>query len=83
MDQLPFYNIVFLSEEADTSELRITGTGERTMLVQGPYDRLRIILGGKESTIHTHGIRLDAMIDAFGTLGAEWLHREIAANPRR
>ena len=66
----------------DISGLRIIGGTDKTMLVQGPYDKLRIAIGGKESTIHTHGVRLDAVIDAFGTLGAEWLHRELAVNPR-
>ena len=79
---IPFYNIVFLNDEVDISGLRVIGGAEKTMLVQGPYDKLRIAIGGKESTIHTHGVRLDAVIDAFGTLGSEWLHRELAANPR-
>ena len=79
---IPFYNIVFLNDDVDISGLRIIGGTDKTMLVQGPYDKLRIAIGGKESTIHTHGVRLDVVIDAFGTLGAEWLHRELAMNPR-
>ncbi|MBO6159483.1 MAG: SEL1-like repeat protein [Firmicutes bacterium] len=79
LDLIPFFNIVFLNQEAELGELRITGADEKTMLVQGSYDKLRLSIGGKESTLHTHGVRLDALVDAFGKVGAEWLHRELSS----
>ncbi len=75
LEQIPFYNVIFLNEEVDTKGLRRMAAEDDTVFVQGFSDKLRGGLGVWESRLPTHNMGLDELIFAFEQIGRQFIKR--------
>ena len=75
LEQIPFYNVIFLNEEVDTKGLRRMAAEDDTVFVQGFSDKLRGSLGVWESRLSTHNMGLDELIFAFEQIGRQFIKR--------
>ncbi len=76
LEQIPFYNVIFLNEEVDVKGLRRMAAEDDTVFVQGFSDKLRGSLGVWESRIPTHNMGLDELVFAFEQIGRLFIKRK-------
>ncbi len=76
LEQIPFYNVIFLNEEVDVKGLRRMAAEDDTVFIQGFSDKLRGSLGVWESRIPTHNMGLDELVFAFEQIGRQFIKRK-------
>ena len=75
LEQVPFFNVIFLNQEVDIKGLRRMGAEDDTIFVQGLSDKLRGCLGVWESRLPTHNLGLDELTFAFEQIGRQFVKR--------
>lgn len=75
LEQIPFYNVIFLNSEVDIKGLRRVSAGDATVFVQGGPDKLRGSMGLWESKLSTHNMGMDDLMEAFEQVGQQFIKR--------
>lgn len=75
LEQIPFYNVIFLNPEVDIKGLRRVSAEDDTMFVQGSPDKLRGSMGLWESRLSTHNMGMEDLTAAFAQIGKQFLKR--------
>ena len=75
LDEIPFYNVIFLNEEVDIKGLRRVSAPDDLIFIQGGADKLRSQIGLWESRLSMHSVGMDTLMEAFDAIGQRFVKR--------
>lgn len=75
LDEVPFYNVIFLNEEVDIKGLRRVSAPDDLIFIQGGADKLRSQIGLWESRLSMHSVGMDTLMEAFDAIGQRFVKR--------
>lgn len=75
LEQIPFYNVIFLNQQVDIKGLRRIGAADDTFFVHGSAEKLRGSMGFWESRLTMHNQGLENLVLAFEQVGRQFIKR--------